>query len=205
MKQWLMILPGLIMATGCDNDERLERMARETVQSQREQNRMIAEHNNRLIDQSKEVVQHGRELAKTAEQLVEKDAEARREMIVAHKEMRTELHEERVSVDQQRENLDEERQAIARQRVMQPILAEAIKAVGLWLACLLPVGLAGYLFYTVNRDTEDQAVLNEMLVLDLTADEPRLVPSRPGMRKIGEGESHPALPDPEPSDDLPDA
>lgn len=191
------LLPWLLLTTsGCQNDERLTKLASQTVQSQQEQNQRAHESNQKLIETTREVTKQGRELAEAAKSLVEKDAEARKEIIVAHREMRGELHAERASVDQQRQSLEDERRMIAEQRVNEPIIAEAIRAAALWIVALLPVGLAGYVLYSVNRSTEDQAAVNEVLVLDLTSEEPRLSPpSRPSPR-IGRTTPLAALPAP---------
>lgn len=208
--KWLMILPGMILTAGCGNDERLEQMARETVASQREQNRMMHQQNQKLIETTTEVTRQGRALAEASKELVAQGAQARRELVAAHQEMRSELHAERLGVDRQRQDLEQERRAVARQRVLQPIIAESIKAIGLWLACLLPVGLAGYVLYSVNRCTDDQVTLNEMIVVDLTSDRPDLIPFRRDVRKLDRPGSAPSLPDPrqdpgERTDPTPDA
>lgn len=184
----------LLMITGCQGDERLAQLAKQTVQSQREQNQSMHESNQKLLETTREVTQQGRELAEAAERLVEKDAEARKELIVAHREMRGELHVEQTSVDQQRQTLEDERRAIAAQRVTEPLIAEAIRAAALWVAALLPVGLAGYVLYSVNHSTGDQAAVNELLVLDLTSDRPKLAPPKPA--QIGHIGSRAALPPP---------
>lgn len=193
----VMVLPLaiLLLTTGCQGDERLAQLAKQTVQSQREQNQSMHESNQKLLETTREVTQQGRKLAETAEKLVEKDAEARKELIVAHREMRGELHVERTSVDQQRQILEDERRAIAAQRVTEPVIAEAIRTAALWIAALLPVGLAGYVLYSVNRSTSDHAAVNELLVLDLTSDQPKL--ARLASPQIGHMGSGAALPPPE--------
>ncbi|MEK6238950.1 MAG: hypothetical protein N2C14_29905, partial [Planctomycetales bacterium] len=81
-----------------------------------------------------------------------------------------------------------------------------IRTVGLLLACLAPLGLAGYLFFTVHRATADEGAINEILVLDLASDHPRLLPCQPGLAQLESREPPRALPAPEPSDDQePDA
>lgn len=179
----------------------MAQMAARTVETQHEQNKMMHESNQKLIETTREVTQQGRELAEAAERLVAEDAQARKELVVAHREMRGELHAERVSVDQQRGRLEDERRDIAAQRVRDPIVAEAIQSVGLCLVALLPVCLAGYVLYSVNRSTDDQAAVSELLVLDLSSEHPRLLPGapRPGI----EGPRSRALPAPAPGDVLP--
>lgn len=200
-KRMTALLPWLLLTlSGCHNDERLAQIATQTVQSQREQNQRTHESNQKLLETTREVTKQGREFAEAAKTLVEKDAEARREIIVAHREMRGELHVERTGIDQQRQALEDERRTIAEQRVTEPIIAEAIRAAALWIAALLPVGLAGYVLHSVNRSTDDQAAVNEVLVLDLNSEHPRLLPSRQTSPQIGHARPQPALPAPGPDD-----
>lgn len=168
-----------LASPGCQSDERLVEMATRSVETQRAQNQMMHESNKALVETTREVTQQGRELAVAAEKLVEQDARARQDLILAHREMRGELHAERVGVDQQRAELEGERRAIASQRVTEPIIAEAIQAAALWIAALLPVCLAGYVLYSTNRGSTDQAAVQELLVLDITSDQPKLLPGEP--------------------------
>jgi len=89
------------------------------------------------------------------------------------------LHSERASIDRQREELEQERRNIAAQRHRDPVIAQAIGAVGLTLACLLPLLLAGYVIHAVNRNGDDNAALGELLVLEMTAEQPLLLPNSP--------------------------
>ena len=186
----------LLTTTGCQSDERLAKLAAQSVQTQHEQNQKAHESNQKLLETTREVTQQGRELAEAAKCLVEKDAEARKEIIVAHREMRGELHLERTGVDQQRQALEDERRTIAEQRVTDPIIAEAIRAGALWIAALLPLGLAGYVLFSVNRSSDDQAAVNELLVIDLMSEQPKVIPHGPVSPQIGHKGSPIALPAP---------
>ena len=176
-----MMLPALMaLASGCQDDERVarervarEQVIRESVASQREQNRRMDEQNRRLIETSHEVTRQGRELAQTAERLVEQDARARQEMIVAHQAMREQLHEERTSVDQQRAVLEQDRKTVARQRLLLPVIADSIEAIGLLLAAMLPLALAYLVLHASHRQSDEAAAVSEMLVLELTTRSPR--------------------------------
>ncbi|MEK6233219.1 MAG: hypothetical protein N2C14_00755 [Planctomycetales bacterium] len=88
----------------------------------------------------------------------------------------------------------------ARERVTHSIIAEAIQAVGLWLACLAPLGLAGYLFFTVHRATADEGAINEILVLDLASDHLRLLSPQLALAQLESREPPRALPAPDPAD-----
>ena len=58
-----------------------------------------------------------------------------------------ELHSERAGIGCQREEMEQERRNIAAQRHRDPVIARAIGAVGLTLACLLPLLLAAYVIH----------------------------------------------------------
>ena len=87
------------------------------------------------------------------------------------------MHTERASLDRQREDMEQERRNIAAQRQRDPIVAQTISAVGLTLACLLPLLLAGYVVYSLNRSSDDNDALSELLIMEMTADQPLLLPS----------------------------
>jgi hypothetical protein len=156
-----------VLATGCGEtpDDRLSRMAEESVATQ-------ARQNERMAEQSQEV-------AEASKRLVASDAEARREMIVAQKELQQGLEDERASLDRQREDLEGERRDIAQQRRTDPIIAETIGAIGLILACLLPLLLAAYVLRTLGRSIEGDAAVSELLIEELASDRPRLLPPPP--------------------------
>jgi cell division protein FtsN len=156
----------LLVTAGCDNerppDERFQQLAQQALHEQSEQNK-------RLVDQNKQV-------AEASRQLVAEDAQARRELLEAQRQLTSELHAERASLDRQHEALEEERRSLAAQQQREPVIAHTIGAVGLTLACLLPLLLAAYVIHTLNHQDEDPAALNELLVLDLTSERPRLLP-----------------------------
>ena len=73
--------------------------------------------------------------------------------------------------------MEQERRDIAAQRHRDPIVAQTISVVGLTLACLLPLLLAGYVIYALNRSSDDNDALSELLIMEMTADQPLLLPS----------------------------
>ncbi len=76
--------------------------------------------------------------------------------------------------------MEEERRSLAAERRRAPVIAQAIGAVGLTLACLAPLLLAAYVIRAVNQDGDESAALSELLVMEMTADQPLLLPiSRP--------------------------
>ena len=119
-------------------------------------------------------------------------------MIVAHAALQKNLQTERTSVDRQREEMETERRQLAQQRARDPIVAQAIRAVGLTLACLLPLLLAGYVIYSLNRNGDDNDALSELLVMEITAEKPKLLPMAP--RSVAALQHKPSSP--ETSDEL---
>ena len=160
-----MLMMTLLLAAGCDDsrDERFRQLAQQALREQSEQNKRMADQN--------------REIAEASKHLVENDSQARKEMIAAHGTLQKELQTERTNIHQQLSDLESERREISKQRGRDPIIAQAIGAVGLTLSCLLPLLLAGYVIYSLNRRSDDSDALSEMLVMEMTADQPLLLPS----------------------------
>jgi len=57
-----------------------------------------------------------------------------------------------------------------------PIIAAAITQVGLWLVCLAPLALCGYLLYVLRHAGDDDAAVTELLIDEIIAEHPRLLP-----------------------------
>lgn len=146
----------MMLATGCDRDERLARFAEQAAERQAEQNR-------RMADLQQEVAEGSR-------QLVEADAKARTEFTQLHRD----LQSERSEIGQQRDALEEERREIASQRVTDPLIAAAILETGVLLACLLPLVLCWYLLRQGDAELAD-ALVTEILLEDLTKQQPLLL------------------------------
>ena len=130
----------LLLAVGCadSRDERFRQLAQQALHEQSEQNKRLAE--------------QSRQIAEASRRLVEGDAAARKDLLAAHKQLMSELHSERANLDRQHEEMEQERRNIAARRHRDPVIAQAIGAVGLTLACLLPLLLAAYVIRAVNRD-----------------------------------------------------
>ncbi|MCH7687347.1 MAG: hypothetical protein IH899_11810 [Planctomycetes bacterium] len=155
----------LLLAAGCADcgDERFRQLAQQALYEQSEQNK-------RLAEQSKQI-------AEASRRLVEGDAAARKDLLEAQKQLTSELHTERASLDRQREDMEQERRNIAAHRHRDPLIAQTISTVGLTLACLLPLLLAGYVIYALNRSSDENDALSELLIMEMTADQPLLLPS----------------------------
>ena len=160
-----MLIMTLLLTMGCadSGDERFRQLAQQALYEQSEQNK-------RLAEQSKQI-------AEASRRLVEGDAAARKDLLAAQKQLSSELHTERASLDRQREDMEQDRRNIAAQRHRNPLIAQAISTVGLTLACLLPLLLAGYVIYALNRSSDENDALSEMLIMEMTADQPLLLPS----------------------------
>ena len=163
----VMLLMTLLLAVGCadSRDERFRQLAQQALHEQSEQNKRLAE--------------QSRQIAEASRRLVEGDAAARKDLLAAHKQLMSELHSERANLDRQHEEMEQERRNIAARRHRDPVIAQAIGAVGLTLACLLPLLLAAYVIRAVNRDGDDSAARSELLVMEITAEQPLLLPISP--------------------------
>jgi hypothetical protein len=161
----VMLTMTLLLATGCadSRDERFRQLAQQALHEQSEQNK-------RLAAQSQQI-------AEASRRLVEGDAEARKDLLAAQKQLTSELHSERANLDRQREEMEKERRNIAAQRHRDPIIAQTIAAFALTLACLLPLLLAAYIIWAVTQNGDDSAGLSELLILEMAAEKPLLLPA----------------------------
>jgi hypothetical protein len=90
------------------------------------------------------------------------------------------LDAHRGHLDQQRTALEDKRRAIAAERVRDPIFANALIGAVFLAACALPLVLAFFVLRGAHNAEPDDAALNELLVQELVADEPLLLP-RPSL------------------------
>ena len=170
----------MLTTIGCDEEEnkRLAEMAEKHLDRQAEQNRRMSGLQ--------------REVAEGSRQLVQADAKARQEMVALQREVQA----ERSEIGQQRDALEDERRGLAAKRRSDPIIATAITNVGLLAACLLPLVLCWYLLQRRVEPADDQAVC-EVLLEDLVANQPLLMPRVEGRRAITyrDEQDAPGLPD----------
>ena len=182
----------LLLATvgGCGSspDERLADFAQQTMTEQRKQN-------DRMADQSQAVVEESHQLAETAKALVEHDAEARRELIAAQQELTSQLNGQQSAIYTGHEQLEQDRREIAQQRHRDPIIAAVIQNFGLLIACLLPLLVAVLVIRQMQSQEPDHAAVAELLTLELTSEEPLLLPAPQRRHKLmhDEDEAHHAL------------
>jgi len=197
-------LLALLTTIGCGpapdaRDERLVDFAQQAAKQQAKQNEAMAR-------QSQAVVEESQKLAQTAEKLVESDAKARVEMVAAQERLTSQLDQQRAAVDSGRDQLEAERKQIAQQRHRDPILAASIQTVGLVAAALLPLVVCIYVLKQMSRSEPDDGAVAELLVSELTAERPLLLPA-PALRTTPALEHHAGsyLPDGAASDEQPDA
>jgi hypothetical protein len=164
-----LLMLGVVGGCGSSPDERLADFAERTMSEQIKQN-------DRMADQSQAVVAESHQLAETAKELVEHDAEARRELIAAQQELTSQLNGQQSAIYTGHEQLEHDRREIAEQRHRDPIIAAVIQDFGLFIACLLPLVVAVFVIRQIQSQEPDHAAVAELLVLELTADEPRLLP-----------------------------
>ncbi len=127
-------------------------------------------------------------VARLAEEAAVRQAEQNREiarLVESQQALQQDLDAQRGHLDQQRTVLEDERRAIAAERVRDPIIANALIGAVILAACVLPLLLAFFVLRTVHKAEPDDAALNELLVQELVADEPLLLP-RPTLPALEE-------------------
>jgi uncharacterized protein YcfL len=165
MKLMVTMVVGLLLTAGCGSsrDERLVAMAQQNIAEQVRQNERMAAQSVQIAEASK--------------RLVEADSKARQEMLQAQAALQDEIQGARNNVDRQRDLLESERREIADQRYRDPIVAESIGAVGLTIACLLPLMLAGYVVHCLRHTVDSDEALSELLVMELAGEQPGVLTS----------------------------
>ena len=155
------LLIGLIVGCG---DER-------PVKTPNGPNAHQAEHNQRDAELQKL-------LAEGSKRLIEADAQSRDKFLAMQDHLRAD-----------QAALEADRREIAAQRNRDPIVAASIERVGLWLACLMPLVLAGYLVWAMRHTaSQDDAIVAEFLVADAVAKHPLLLgpPPEPGLLQLSQ-------------------
>jgi hypothetical protein len=150
--------------SGCQNtDSRIAEMAREEAARQAEQSRQMA--------------QLQQEVAAGSRQLVEADSQARQELVGLQRELRADQAE----TGRQRDALETERRQIVAERRWDSTVGSAIAGAAGLLACLLPILLCFAVLRGLRASQQTESALSELLVQELTADRPRLLPPADGL------------------------
>ena len=151
--------------TGCStSDDRYVELSQQSVARQAEQNQQIA--------------QQSQQIAEAAHELVQADARARTELIEAQRSLEESLQAERSKLDVERDKLEQNRQDLAIAKQREPVIANAIWSAAILVAVVLPIVLYIYLIRTLGT-TEPGHDLSELLVYELTAEQPALLPTSP--------------------------
>jgi multidrug resistance efflux pump len=148
----------LLATAGCDEDDRVAKMATQAAQRQAEQNLQMAQLRGQVAEGSK--------------RLVEADARARAELTA----LQHDLQQSQADLRRQRDQLEADRRGLAAERGRDPIIAAAITTLGLVLACLLPLLLCIYVLRGLRGSAETEAAVAEVLLAEFTDDVPVLLP-----------------------------
>ena len=215
--------PVLLVATGCNSsDERLIELSQQGCQRQAQQNQTIADQSRQATEAAQQFVEASgetrremielqrelsaadadarQELIQIQQDLVDRDAQCRQELNELQRESQVTIHTERQNIDRQREALESERGKLADKRHRAPVIAAAMMQLGLLLACLLPFVLCGYLLYVLGHTRDDDTAVTEILIEELVADRPRLLPTPGSAPTVAEEAPLPSIehsPDPE--------
>jgi len=168
----------VVMLTGCDENKEVARVATEAAERQAEQNQEMAQLN--------------REVAEGTKLLVEADAEARESVLA----MQADLYAEQAEIGQQRDQLEAERREIADHRLRESLLAPIINNLGPLLVVVAVLFFCGAMVSGLD-DGDDE--VSEVLIEELAADRPVLLPPTPSAGSIERDGHKPAA-----TGDLPD-
>jgi hypothetical protein len=158
------IVLAALVTSGCedqqaDRDERLHSANQAALESQRQQNQLVAAQSQALADNSRQIT-------------------AAAQAVLSHeKEVRSQLNQQQQQLDAGRSDLEKQRQVSAQQRGREPLIAAAVQSVGLWLACTTPLVLALYVLRLMFAQSPEHAAVAELLVSELTTEQPKLLPA----------------------------
>lgn len=111
-------------------------------------------------------------LAAGAKRLVEADALARGELIaLQHK-----VQAEQVLIDEQRDALEVERRIVARQRRIDSALPAIVRSCAMVALAVAMVGFCWSLLFGLRTHDDTESVLGELLITQLTTDQPSILP-----------------------------
>ena len=151
---------------GCDSGNDHLEYSQQAMERQARQNEAMSQ-------QSQQVVSQSRELAEAAHDLVEQDAASRRELIQAQAQVQSQIDKARRRIDQQHRELDSEQREMARARVYEPVIAQAIITGALFLAALFPLIVTAYALRQVPAVSgSDEELLTHLLLQELAGQVP---------------------------------
>jgi hypothetical protein len=198
----VMIAAPLVIASGCEEDERLARMAKDATERQAQQNQEVVRLNREVAEGYKRLVeadaQARQETIALQKELVARDAEGRKQLNALAQKTQEAAQQERATLDLGKQTLEDERRQIATQRHRDPLIAAAISALGVTLACLLPLVIAIYALRLARQRDPGDGDLAELLTYELARGEPTFL-FPPAITASGE-EQPPRITGPETAD-----
>jgi len=154
----LVLIQTVTVMAGCESqDRRLADYAQRATEQQARQNEWMAQ-------QSETVTRQSQELVSAAHELVEQDAAARRELIQAQERLQQKIHEEWTGIDRQREQLEVERKSAAQAALREPLIAQAIFTIGMFVAALLPLLITALALWRLPGHTPADELLSDDLL-----------------------------------------
>ena len=117
----LLMVTATALIGGCSEDERLAKMAQDSVQEQSSQNQKMTRLN--------------REVAQGLKRLVESENEARKELT----SLQRDIQRQQADTNRQRDRLETDRRKIAGQRYRESLLAPVLSHIMLMVVCTLPL------------------------------------------------------------------
>ncbi|HEV3302405.1 MAG TPA: hypothetical protein VG055_22310 [Planctomycetaceae bacterium] len=174
------VIVAMLIFLGCDSDQRVVEVSRESLNRQAERNAEMARQGQAVTETTHELIK--------AESTVQSDAN----------QLQQQLHDERSALDQQRQDLESERRSLSAERQREPIIAESIKGVALVIAAALPLVVCWYLVRSLALSTSEDSAAAEILIEQLATQGSLLTACVNGAlpAPAHEHQSTPALPPP---------
>lgn len=165
------------MIGGCSPpDQRTIEVAQESMKRQAKQNETLAEQSRATTEAAGNLVKEQsaarKELTQVQQKIIERDAQGRQDLNQLERDVHKTTSDAQDRVDQERSKLETERRQIAQERQQAPIIAEAIRDVGLLVVCVLPLAVAIYLLHVLKSTPAHDDAMTEILIQELIADGP---------------------------------
>jgi hypothetical protein len=141
---------------GCDSDQRVVELSRESLNRQAEQNHDMARQNQAVTE--------------TTQQLIQSESNVQHDASQLHEQ----LHSERSNLDQQRQDLEGERRNLATERQRESLLGQAIPGVVAIIVAALPRVVCWYLARSMFVSVSDDSTAAEILIEQLATHGPLL-------------------------------
>lgn len=159
----------LLMAlAGCNDNEnaRVAQVAQEAARQQAAQNQEMARLN--------------QEVARAHQQQIDAEAQARETLLVMSQDVQVQQN----ALEAERQDMAGERRELAEEQRWDSILGPTMLGIASLAASMLPLILCWYLLDGLRHDRGDEADLAQLLVLDMAADAPVLLPPPVSMPQV---------------------